>query len=43
MTGLDIVKDKLIEVAVVVTDSELNVLDPGLDLSSPRTTRISTA
>jgi oligoribonuclease len=32
MTGLDIVKDKLIEVAVVVTDSELNVLDPGLDL-----------
>src|SRR3954464_14753364 len=32
MTGLDIVRDKLIEVAVVVTDSELNVLDPGLDL-----------
>ena len=32
MTGLDIVKDKLIEVAVLVTDSELNVLDPGLDL-----------
>src|SRR4029450_5991887 len=32
MTGLDIVKDKLIEIAVVVTDSELNVLDPGLDL-----------
>ena len=32
MTGLDIVKDKLIEVAVIVTDSELNVLDPGLDL-----------
>jgi oligoribonuclease len=32
MTGLDIVKDKLIEVAVVVTDSELNVLDPGLEL-----------
>jgi oligoribonuclease len=32
MTGLDIVKDKLIEVAVVVTDSDLNVLDPGLDL-----------
>ena len=32
MTGLDLVKDKLIEVAVVVTDSELNVLDPGLDL-----------
>jgi oligoribonuclease len=32
MTGLDITKDKLIEVAVLVTDSELNVLDPGLDL-----------
>jgi oligoribonuclease len=32
MTGLDIVDDKLIEVAVVVTDSELNVLDPGMDL-----------
>jgi oligoribonuclease len=32
MTGLDIVKDKLIEIAVVVTDSELTVLDPGLDL-----------
>ncbi|WP_336028814.1 oligoribonuclease [Geodermatophilus sp. FMUSA9-8] len=32
MTGLDLGRDKLIEVAVVVTDSELNVLDPGLDL-----------
>jgi oligoribonuclease len=32
MTGLDLVRDKLIEVAVVVTDSQLNVLDPGLDL-----------
>jgi oligoribonuclease len=32
MTGLDLVKDKLIEIAVIVTDSELNVLDPGLDL-----------
>jgi oligoribonuclease len=32
MTGLDLLKDKLIEVAVLVTDSELNVLDPGLDL-----------
>src|SRR3712207_8162497 len=32
MTGLDLAKDKLIEVAVLVTDSELNVLDPGLDL-----------
>ncbi|WP_222193170.1 oligoribonuclease [Modestobacter italicus] len=32
MTGLDLTSDKLIEVAVVVTDSELNVLDPGLDV-----------
>jgi oligoribonuclease len=32
MTGLDVVGDKLIEVAVVVTDSDLTVLDPGLDL-----------
>ncbi|RFU20334.1 oligoribonuclease [Geodermatophilus marinus] len=32
MTGLDLSRDKLIEVAVLVTDSELTVLDPGLDL-----------
>jgi oligoribonuclease len=32
MTGLDVAHDKLIEVAVVVTDSQLNVLDPGLDV-----------
>jgi oligoribonuclease len=32
MTGLDLARDKLIEVAVVVTDSQLNVLDPGLDV-----------
>src|SRR4051812_10180229 len=32
MTGLDLSRDKLIEVAVLVTDSDLNVLDPGLDL-----------
>ncbi|SFK98141.1 oligoribonuclease [Geodermatophilus ruber] len=32
MTGLDLTKDKLIEVAVLITDSDLNVLDPGLDL-----------
>jgi oligoribonuclease len=32
MTGLDLTRDKLIEVAVLVTDSGLNVLDPGLDL-----------
>jgi len=32
MTGLDLVHDALIEVAVVVTDSDLAVLDEGLDL-----------
>lgn len=32
MTGLDLVHDKLIEVAVLITDSELTVLDPGIDL-----------
>lgn len=32
MTGLDLVKDALIEIAVLVTDGELNVLDDGLDL-----------
>jgi oligoribonuclease len=32
MTGLDIVRDALIEVAVVVTDAELNLLDDGLDV-----------
>jgi oligoribonuclease len=32
MTGLDLGRDKLIEVAVLITDSELTILDPGLDL-----------
>jgi len=32
MTGLDLVKDALIEVAVLVTDSELNVLGDGIDV-----------
>jgi oligoribonuclease len=32
MTGLDLATDRLIEVAVVVTDGELEVLDEGLDL-----------
>lgn len=32
MTGLDLRNDALIEVAVVVTDSELNLLDGGIDL-----------
>lgn len=32
MTGLDLVTDKLIEVAALVTDSELNVLGGGVDI-----------
>ena len=32
MTGLDLVNDALIEVAVVITDGELNVVGPGLDV-----------
>ena len=32
MTGLDPAHDVLVEIAVVVTDSELNLLDEGLDL-----------
>lgn len=32
MTGLDLVNDALIEIAVVVTDSELNPLDEGLNV-----------
>lgn len=32
MTGLDLVADALVEVAVVVTDSELNVLGDGVDV-----------
>ncbi len=32
MTGLDVEKDALIEVAVLVTDSELNILGDGLDV-----------
>jgi oligoribonuclease len=32
MTGLDLVHDALIEVAVLVTDAELKILDPGLDV-----------
>jgi oligoribonuclease len=32
MTGLDIERDALIEIACVVTDSELNLLDEGIDL-----------
>jgi len=32
MTGLDIVRDALIEIAVLVTDPELNILDEGVDV-----------
>jgi len=32
MTGLDLAKDALIEVAVLVTDAKLNVLGDGLDI-----------
>ncbi len=32
MTGLDLGKDKLIEVAALVTDPELNILGEGIDL-----------
>ena len=32
MTGLDLEHDALIEVAVVVTDSQLNIVDPGIDV-----------
>src|SRR5918995_1588547 len=32
MTGLDLGKDKLIEVAALVTDPELNILGDGIDL-----------
>jgi len=32
MTGLELSRDALIEIAVLVTDGELNVLDPGLDI-----------
>jgi oligoribonuclease len=32
MTGLDVDTDVLVEIAVIVTDAELNVLDEGLDI-----------
>ncbi|MCT1367405.1 MULTISPECIES: oligoribonuclease [Kocuria] len=32
MTGLDLEQDALIEVAVLITDGELNILDDGLDV-----------
>ena len=32
MTGLDVVEDAMIEVAVLVTDGDLNVLGEGVDI-----------
>ena len=32
MTGLDLARDALVEIACIVTDSELDVLDDGIDL-----------
>ncbi|MBX7456303.1 oligoribonuclease [Mycolicibacterium sp. 3033] len=32
MTGLDLASDRLIEIAVLVTDSELNILGEGIDV-----------
>ena len=32
MTGLDIDSDELVEIAVVTTAYDLNIIDPGLDL-----------
>ena len=32
MTGLDLNRDAMIEIAVVVTDADLKPLDPGLDI-----------
>jgi oligoribonuclease len=32
MTGLDLGKDALVEIAVLVTDSELNIIDEGVDI-----------
>jgi oligoribonuclease len=32
MTGLDATKDVLVEIAVIATDAELNLLDEGLDI-----------
>ncbi len=38
MTGLDLEKDVLVEIAVLVTDSELNVIGEGIDLVIAATT-----
>ena len=33
MTGLNVEKDKILEVAVLITDSELNILDESIDIA----------
>lgn len=43
MTGLDLERDELLEVAVIVTDNELNVLDDGLTVViKPNTAALDT-
>lgn len=32
MTGLDVATDQLVEIAIVITDFDLTILDPGLDI-----------
>lgn len=32
MTGLDLARDVLVEVAVVITDADLHIVDPGIDV-----------
>lgn len=32
MTGLDLESDELVEIAVVITDYDLNILDPGINI-----------
>ena len=32
MTGLDLENDEIVEIAVVITDFDLNIIDPGLDI-----------
>ncbi|MFZ4514984.1 MAG: oligoribonuclease [Acidimicrobiia bacterium] len=32
MTGLDVERDVIVEIGVLVTDSDLNILDPGIDI-----------
>ena len=39
MTGLDITKESIIEIATVVTDGDLNVLATGPNLAVRRTSR----